>query len=79
MANHETRAASDIFGAHKQRALPLIEPDSSDSMALDAVLEGVVRAGRSVPAAHSLLIPDAWSKKQDMPAHHRAFTTSVIA
>ena len=73
MASHETRAASDVFGAHNNELFPLIEPDTSDSMALDAVLEGVVRAGRSVPAAYSLLIPDAWSKKQDMPAHHRAF------
>ena len=73
MASHETRAASDVFGAHNNELFPLIEPDTSDSMALDAVLEGVVRAGRSVPSAYSLLIPDAWSKKQDMPAHHRAF------
>ena len=72
MASHETRAASEAFGAHNTELFPLIEPDASDSMALDAVLEGLVRAGRSVPAAHSLLIPDAWSKKQGMPAHHRA-------
>ncbi len=73
MASHETRAASEVFGAHNNELFPLIEPAASDSMALDAVLEGLVRAGRSVPAAHSLLIPDAWSKKQGMPADHRAF------
>ncbi len=72
MASHETRAASDVFGAHNNELFPLIEPEASDSMALDAVLEGVVRAGRSVPAAYSLLIPDAWSKKPEMPAKHRA-------
>ena len=73
MASHEARAASDVFGAYNNELFPLIEPDSSDSMALDAVLEGLVRAGRSVPDAYSLLIPDAWSKKPEMPANHRAF------
>ena len=73
MESHETRAASDVFGAYNNELFPLIEPDASDSMALDAVFEALVRAGRSVPAAHSLLIPDAWSKKRGMPASHRAF------
>lgn len=59
MASHETRAASDVFGPYNNELFPLIEPESSDSMALDAVLEGLVRAGRSVPAAYSLPIPDA--------------------
>ncbi len=73
MASHEARAASEVFGEHNAEIFPLIEPGSSDSMALDAVLEGLVRAGRSVPAAHSLLIPDAWSRKPHMAKSHRAF------
>ncbi len=73
MASHETRAASRVFGSHNNELFPLIAPGASDSMALDAVLEALVRAGRPLPAVHSMLIPDAWSRKPAMPAAHRAF------
>ena len=44
MASHETRAASDVFGAYNNELFPLIEPDASDSMALDAVFEALVKS-----------------------------------
>src|SRR5690606_36927534 len=40
----------------------------SDSGALDAVFEVLVRAGRSAPMAKTMLIPEAWSKQAvEMP------------
>ena len=79
MASHETRAASDVFGPHNNELFPLIEPDASDSMALDAVLEGVVRAGRSVPAAYSLLIPTPGPRSRTCRPTTGRSTTSATA
>jgi glutamate synthase (NADPH/NADH) large chain len=35
---------------------------ASDSAALDAVFEVLVRAGRNAPMAKTMLVPEAWSK-----------------
>jgi len=67
--SHETRAASDAFGTYNDEIFPLVEPGASDSMAFDAVLEALVRAGRPLPAAECLMIPDSWSKKPHVPQH----------
>lgn len=73
MRSHETRLASDVFGDHIEDIKPIIQSGSSDSAALDAVFELLVRAGRTVPSVQSLMITDAWSKKPNMPASHAAF------
>ena len=44
---------------------------SSDSAALDAVVEALVQAGRSLPLTKTLLIPPAWASKITMPEAHR--------
>ncbi len=73
MRNHEFKMASTLFGEHGDDIKPIIQPGSSDSGALDAVFEVLVRAGRSAPLAKTLLIPEAWSKKAStMPESHRA-------
>ena len=73
MLSHEARAASAVFGTYNDEIFPLIEPGASDSKALDAVLEALVRAGRPLPAAHSLLVPDTWSKRPDVSPQLQAF------
>ncbi len=73
MKNHEFKMASESFGGHEDDIKPIIQPGSSDSAALDAVFEVLVRAGRTAPLAKTLLIPEAWSKKAStMPDSHRA-------
>ncbi|MBI1330214.1 MAG: glutamate synthase large subunit [Alphaproteobacteria bacterium] len=73
MKNHEFKMASELFGKHGGDIKPIIQPGSSDSAALDAVFEVLVRAGRTAPLAKTLLIPEAWSKKAStMPDAHRA-------
>ncbi|HRK70067.1 MAG TPA: glutamate synthase large subunit [Micropepsaceae bacterium] len=73
MKSHEIKMASAAFGAHDSAIKPIIQPGSSDSAALDAVFETLVRAGRSAPMAKILLMPEAWSKNQaSMPPAHRA-------
>ncbi len=70
MKSHETRLQSDSFGDFIEDIRPIIQPGSSDSAALDAVFELLVRGGRNAPMSKTLLIPDAWSKKPNMPEKH---------
>ncbi|MEO1251403.1 MAG: glutamate synthase large subunit [Pseudomonadota bacterium] len=74
MKSHEIRMAAETFGDDDARDVkPVIQPGSSDSAALDQVFELLVRAGRSAPAAKTLLIPEAWSKRANqIPATWRA-------
>lgn len=74
MKCHEIDLSSDLFGKHQRDVRPVIRPGSSDSAALDQVFELITQAGRPAPVAKSLLIPEAWSKRQaSMPVHRRAF------
>ena len=73
MKSHETRMASDLFGDYIDDLKPIIQPGSSDSAALDAVFEVLVRGGRPAPHAKSLMIPDAWANKTTMPQAHRDY------
>jgi len=74
MKNHEIKMASSAFGARAEDVKPVIQKGSSDSAALDAVFELLVRAGRTVPLAKTLLIPEAYSKRTElMPDKWRAF------
>ena len=73
MRSHEIRMASDAFEAYGDDVKPVVQPGSSDSAALDQVFELLVRAGRSAPMAKTLLIPEAWSKREGaMPENWRA-------
>ncbi|MBX2856875.1 MAG: glutamate synthase large subunit [Rhodobacteraceae bacterium] len=73
MKSHEIRMAAGVFGEHQEDLKPIVSNGSSDSAALDAVFEIVVRAGRSAPMAKTLLIPEAWSNAATvMPENWRA-------
>ncbi|TVQ29585.1 MAG: glutamate synthase large subunit, partial [Geminicoccaceae bacterium] len=71
MASHETRMETDAFGPWNEDVKPLIQKGSSDSAALDAVVEALVRAGRALPLVKTMLVPPAWSNKIAMPDAHR--------
>ncbi len=62
MRSHEIRMASSAFGEMAEDIKPIIPAGTSDSGALDAVFEALVRAGRSAPMAKTMLVPEAWSK-----------------
>ncbi len=74
MKSHEIKMAAEVFGEDEARDVkPVIQPGSSDSAALDQTFELLVRAGRSAPAAKTLLIPEAWSKRaSQIPDEWRA-------
>jgi glutamate synthase (NADPH/NADH) large chain len=65
MKSHEIRLSSKYFGDLAEDIKPIVQQGSSDSAALDAVFEVLVRAGRSAPMAKTMLVPESWSKQGD--------------
>ncbi|SHH53603.1 glutamate synthase large subunit [Marivita hallyeonensis] len=63
MKSHEIRMASGAFGDLAEDIKPIIANGASDSAALDAVFEVLVRAGRNAPMAKTMLVPESWSKQ----------------
>ncbi|WP_444461088.1 glutamate synthase large subunit [Rhodobacter capsulatus] len=82
MKSHEIRMASTAFGDAAEDIKPIIPAGVSDSGALDAVFEVMVRSGRSAPMTKTMLVPEAWSKATtDMPKawqHMYAYCNSVM-
>ena len=72
MKSHEIRMASEAFGHFGEDIKPIVQSGSSDSAALDAVFEVLVRAGRTAPMVKTLLIPESATNKTTMPESHRA-------
>ncbi|MCA3254965.1 MAG: glutamate synthase large subunit, partial [Alphaproteobacteria bacterium] len=81
MKSHEIKMAAISFGEHSEDIKPLIPAGASDTAALDAVFEAIVRSGRDAPTAKLMLVPEAWNKDTTMPDAHRAmyaFFASVM-
>ncbi|PSN33244.1 hypothetical protein C0J52_22643 [Blattella germanica] len=77
-----TRFSTNTFPswerAHPLRDLkklyPVVEPNLSDSGAVDCVLEFLVNAGnRPMPEAVMTMVPEAWQNDQTMPSDKRDF------
>jgi glutamate synthase (NADPH/NADH) large chain len=66
MKSHEARISSERFGAHIEDIKPVVPSGASDSAALDAAFELMVRAGRTAPLVKTMMIPEAWSKQASM-------------
>jgi glutamate synthase (NADPH/NADH) large chain len=71
MQAHECRLDHELFGPRIEDVKPIVQPGSSDSAALDAVFELMVRAGRPLPMAKTMMIPEAWSPERSMPQNLR--------
>jgi glutamate synthase (NADPH/NADH) large chain len=65
MKSHEIRMAHSAFGDMAGDIKPIVPQGSSDSAALDAVFEVLVRSGRTAPMAKTLLVPESWSKQAE--------------
>jgi glutamate synthase (NADPH) large chain len=57
---------SALFGADYQKLLPIVDEGGSDSQIFDNVLELLVHAGRSLPHALLMMIPEAWQQHAEM-------------
>ncbi|MGC8201167.1 glutamate synthase large subunit [Aliiroseovarius sp. PTFE2010] len=82
LKSHEIRMASSTFGDMAEDIKPIVAHGSSDSAALDAVFEVLVRAGRSAPMAKTMLVPESWSKTaEELPQAWRdmySYVNSVM-
>jgi glutamate synthase domain-containing protein 2/glutamate synthase domain-containing protein 1/glutamate synthase domain-containing protein 3 len=73
MRARESQLASELFGDDLAKVLPVIRPGGSDTAVLDNVLELLVLAGRSVPHAVMMMIPEAYAGRPDYPEELRGF------
>jgi len=73
MRARESQLASELFGDDLAKVLPVVRPGGSDSATLDNVLELLVLAGRSLPHALMMMVPEAYEGRDDLPEEVRAF------
>ena len=64
---------SELFGADLERAKPLINKEGSDSGIFDNTLELMTLAGRSLPHAVMMMVPEPWTAHESMSAEKKAF------
>jgi glutamate synthase (NADPH/NADH) large chain len=64
---------SNKLGGKLDRLFPLIVPGKSDSAQFDNMLELLFHAGRSLPHALMMMIPEAWERDAQMDEDRRAF------
>lgn len=64
---------SPLFGDDLKKLFPVVTPGGSDSASLDNALELLYHAGRSLPHAMAMLIPEAWAGNPHMSDEKRAF------
>src|SRR4051794_32145604 len=73
MRARESQLASELFGEDLQKVLPVVRPGGSDSATFDNVLELLVLAGRSLPHAVMMMIPEAYEERDDLPEDLKGF------
>ncbi|TVR70163.1 MAG: glutamate synthase large subunit [Spirochaetaceae bacterium] len=72
MRAREGTLRSDLFGDDIRKTFPVVEPNLSDSGNFDNVLEMLLMAGRELPEAVMMMVPEAWHHHTHMPDHGRA-------
>jgi glutamate synthase domain-containing protein 2/glutamate synthase domain-containing protein 1/glutamate synthase domain-containing protein 3 len=73
MRARESQLASELFGDDLEKVLPVIRPGGSDTATFDNVLELLVLAGRSLPHALMMMIPESYEGRDDMSPELRGF------
>src|SRR5690606_17598139 len=73
MRAREALCASPLFGEDLKKLFPIVIEGSSDSASFDQVLEFLHMAGRPLPLAVLMMIPEAWSGHQQMDPARKAF------
>ncbi|HYG21937.1 MAG TPA: glutamate synthase large subunit [Verrucomicrobiae bacterium] len=64
---------SELFGADIKKVLPVVNTDGSDSAMFDNAVELLVMAGRELPHAMMMMIPEPWENHESMDPQRRAF------
>jgi glutamate synthase (NADPH/NADH) large chain len=73
MKAREALLQSNVLGHDLKRILPIIREGGSDTAIFDNVLELLVMAGRSLPHAVLMMIPEPWQNHETMSPARRAF------
>ncbi len=73
MKAREALLESDVLGEDLKKVLPIIREGGSDTAIFDNVLEFLVMAGRSLPHAILMMIPEPWQNNAAMVEELRAF------
>ncbi|MTD47004.1 glutamate synthase large subunit [Conexibacter sp. W3-3-2] len=73
MRARESQLASELFGGDLQKVLPVVRVGGSDSATFDNVLELLMLAGRSLPHAIMMMIPEAYADRDDLPDDLKGF------
>jgi glutamate synthase (ferredoxin) len=73
MKAREALFQSDVFGDDLAKVLPVIREGGSDTATFDNVLEFLVMAGRSLPHAILMMIPEPWGGNESLSPARRAF------
>ena len=73
MFARQGKMESDLFGEDFRKICPIIEPECSDSGNFDNALELLYHAGRSLPEAVMMMIPEAWQNHHSISEQKRGF------
>jgi glutamate synthase (NADPH) large chain len=73
MSARESQLTSELFGDDLAKVLPVVRPGGSDSATFDNVLELLVLAGRSLPHAIMMMVPEAYGGRDDLPEELAGF------
>ncbi|MFW6256693.1 MAG: glutamate synthase large subunit [Bacillota bacterium] len=73
MRARESVIESDIFGEDLEKIKPIIDQSGSDSAVFDDVLEFLTLAGRSLPEAVMMMIPEPWDNHNSMSETKKNF------
>jgi glutamate synthase domain-containing protein 2/glutamate synthase domain-containing protein 1/glutamate synthase domain-containing protein 3 len=73
MRARESELASELFGGDLAKILPVVTQGNSDSATFDNVLELLMLAGRSLPHAVMMMIPEAYRNREDLPEELKGF------
>ncbi|HEX3391392.1 MAG TPA: glutamate synthase large subunit, partial [Solirubrobacteraceae bacterium] len=73
MRARESELASELFGEDLPKILPVVTQGNSDSATFDNVLELLMLAGRTLPHAVMMMIPEAYRDRGDLPEQLKGF------
>jgi glutamate synthase domain-containing protein 2/glutamate synthase domain-containing protein 1/glutamate synthase domain-containing protein 3 len=73
MKSAQANFVSELFGDDIKKVIPVINTDNSDSAQFDNVVELLTLAGRELPHAMMMMIPEPWENHESMDAERRAF------
>jgi glutamate synthase (NADPH/NADH) large chain/glutamate synthase (ferredoxin) len=73
MRARESQLSSELFGEDLPKILPVVTQGNSDSATFDNVLELLMLAGRSLPHAAMMMIPEAYRGRSDLSEELKAF------